>query len=70
MTTQPRTAPRRKIATPTLTDHIDALREATAGHPLRIRVTVEIGDGNPVDQAILDRVNAMLAEIKAGWMAE
>jgi hypothetical protein len=53
-----------------LADHIDALREATAGHPLRIRVTVEIGDGNPVDQAILDRVNAVLAEIKAGWMAQ
>lgn len=53
-----------------LADHIDALREATAGHPLRIRVTEEIGDGNPVDQAIVDRVNAVLAEIKAGWMAQ
>lgn len=24
-------------------DHVDALREATAGYPLRIRVTVEVG---------------------------
>ncbi|WP_043700899.1 DUF499 domain-containing protein [Tepidimonas taiwanensis] len=53
-----------------LADHIDALREATAGHPLRIRVTVEIGDGSPVDQSVVDRVNAVLAKIKAGWMAE
>jgi hypothetical protein len=53
-----------------LADHIDALREATAGHPLRIRVTVEIGDGSQVDQTVVDKVNAVLAQVKAGWKAE
>lgn len=53
-----------------LADNIDALREATAGHPLRIRVTVEIGDGSQVDQSVVDKVNAVLAQIKAGWEAE
>ena len=53
-----------------LADNIDALREATAGHTFRIRVTVEIGDGSQVEQLILDKVNAVLAQIKAGWKAE
>lgn len=53
-----------------LADNIDALREATAGHPFRIRVTVEIGDGSQVDQSVVDKVNAVLAQIKAGWKAE
>jgi len=53
-----------------LADNIDALREATAGHLFRIRVTVEIGDGSQVDQSILNKVNAVLAQIKAGWKAE
>jgi len=53
-----------------LADNIDALREATAGHPFRIRVTVEIGDDSQVDQVILDKVNTVLAQIKAGWKAE
>lgn len=53
-----------------LADHIDALREATAGHPLRIRVTVEIGDGSQVDQTVVDKVNAVLAQVKACWKAE
>jgi hypothetical protein len=51
-------------------DIIDALREATAGHLLRIRVTVEIGDGGQIEQAVLDRANAILAQVKAGWKAE
>jgi hypothetical protein len=53
-----------------LADNIDALREATAGQPLRIRVTVEVGDGGQVDQAVLDKVNTVLASVKAGWKAE
>ena len=53
-----------------LAEHIDALREATAGHALRIRVTVEVGGGNPVDQSVVDKVNAVLDRIKAGWKAE
>jgi hypothetical protein len=53
-----------------LADHLDALREATAGHPLRIRVTVEVGENDPVDQTVLDKVNAVLAGVRAGWKAE
>jgi sirohydrochlorin ferrochelatase len=50
-----------------LADQIDALREATAGHHFRIRVTVEIGEGGKVDQAVLDKVNSVLGQVKAGW---
>ncbi len=53
-----------------LADNIDALREATAGHPMRIRVTVGIGDGGRIDQGILDRVNVVLAQIKPGWKVQ
>lgn len=53
-----------------LADHVDALREATAGHPLRIRVTVEVGENGQIDQAVVDKVNAVLSEVKAGWKAE
>ncbi len=51
-------------------DHIDALREATAGHPLRIRVTVEIGNGSQIDQMVIDKVNGVLGQVKAGWKVE
>jgi hypothetical protein len=54
----------------TLADNIDALREATAGQPLRIRVTLEIGEEGQVDQAVVDKVNGILGQIKAGWKAE
>lgn len=50
-----------------LADQIDALREATAGHHFRIRVKVEIGEGGKVDQAVLDKVNCVLGQVKAGW---
>lgn len=53
-----------------LADHVDALRSATAGHALRIRVTVEIGDGSQVDPTVVDKVNAVLAQVKSGWKAE
>jgi hypothetical protein len=53
-----------------LADHVDALREATAGHSLRIRVTVEIGEDNQVDPVVLDKVNAVLAQVKTDWKAE
>jgi hypothetical protein len=51
-------------------DNIDALREATAGQPLRIRVMLEIGEEGQVDQAVVDKVNGILGQIKAGWKAE
>lgn len=53
-----------------LADNIDALRQATAGYTLRIRVTVELGDGGSVDQSVLEAVNAVLAQTKPGWMVE
>lgn len=53
-----------------LADNIDALREATAGQPLRIRVTIEIGDGGQVDQAVIDKVNDVLAKVKTDWKAQ
>jgi len=53
-----------------LADRIDTLREATAGYPLRIRVTIEIGDGNHVDQAVIEQVNRVLSEVRPGWKAE
>ncbi len=53
-----------------LADHIDTLREATAGHPLRIHVTLEIGENGQIDQAVVDKVNAVLSQIKTGWKAE
>ena len=53
-----------------LADHVDALREATAGHPLRIRVVVEVGENGQIDQAVVDKVNTVLSEVKAGWKAE
>jgi hypothetical protein len=53
-----------------LADRVDALREATAGYPLRIRVTVEVGEDGKVDQAVVDKVNSVLSEVKAGWKAE
>lgn len=53
-----------------LAENIDALREATAGHPLRIRVTVEIGDGGSIGQSTLDEVNTVLAKVKLGWEAK
>lgn len=53
-----------------LADNIDALREATAGHPMRIRVTLEIGEDSQVDQAVVDKVNAVLGQVKAGWKTE
>jgi hypothetical protein len=53
-----------------LAENIDALRQATAGHPLRIRVTVEIGDGGSIGQSTLDEVNTVLAKVKVGWEAK
>lgn len=53
-----------------LADNIDALRQATAGHPLRIRITVEIGDGGGIGQSTLEEVNTVLAKVKLGWEAK
>ena len=41
-----------------------------AGQPLRIRVTVEIGDGGQIDQGVVDEVNTVLGKVKDGWKAQ
>lgn len=53
-----------------LADEVDALREATAGQRLCIRVTVEIGENGQIDPCVVDKVNSVLARVKAGWQAE
>jgi hypothetical protein len=50
-----------------LADQIDELRQVTAGHALRIKVTVEFAEAGKVDQEVIDRVNAVLSKIKLGW---
>ncbi|BAU49564.1 ATPase AAA [Sulfurifustis variabilis] len=50
-----------------LADQVDALRQATAGHPLRIKVTVELGEAGKVEQDVVDRVNGILSKVKPGW---
>jgi hypothetical protein len=53
-----------------LADHINELREATAGYPLHIHVTVAVGENGQVNQGVVDKVNSMLSKIKAGWRTE
>jgi hypothetical protein len=48
-------------------DHVDALREVTAGYDLRIRVTVEIADHDPIDGSVIDAANGVLGKVKPGW---
>lgn len=50
-----------------LNDQIDELKQATAGHALRIKVTVEFGEAGKVEQEVIDRVNGILGKIKTGW---
>ncbi|MBF2761740.1 MAG: ATP-binding protein [Ectothiorhodospiraceae bacterium AqS1] len=50
-----------------LSDRIDQIRELTAGHPLRIKVTVELGESEAVDPEVVNRINDILEDIKSGW---
>lgn len=50
-----------------LSDRIDRIREVTAGHPLRIKVTVEFGESEAVDPEVVNRINDILGDIKSGW---
>lgn len=50
-----------------LADQIDELRKVTAGHALRIRVTVEFGEAGKVEQDLIDQVNGILGKVKRGW---
>ena len=50
-----------------LADQIDELRKVAAGHALRIKVLIEFGETDTVDQELVDRVNAILEDVKEGW---
>lgn len=50
-----------------LADRIDELRQATAGHKLRMRVTLEIGEAGDVSKELTDAVNSVLGKVKQGW---
>jgi hypothetical protein len=50
-----------------LSDQLDALRDATAGHALRFKVTLELGENAQVKPSVVDKVNAILREVRAGW---
>lgn len=53
-----------------LADQVDALREATAGYPLHVHVTIKVGEDTPVTPVVLDNLNAVLGKVKDGWKAE
>ena len=42
-------------------------RAISAGHALRIRVTVEFGEAGKVEQDLIDQVNGILGKVKQGW---
>jgi len=52
-----------------LADQLAALREATAGHAMRLSVRIEIGEAGKVPPATVQNVNAILAKVKKGWVA-
>ncbi|MFZ4704048.1 MAG: hypothetical protein ACOYMG_28720 [Candidatus Methylumidiphilus sp.] len=51
-------------------ERIDELRILTAGQKLLIRVSIEIGEGGSVPEDVVDKVNALLEDIKPGWKAQ
>jgi hypothetical protein len=50
-----------------LAERIDDLRKATAGHQLRIKVTVEVGEAGKVSDDVITEVNALLQSVRSGW---
>jgi hypothetical protein len=52
-----------------LADQLAALREATAGHALRLSVVIEIGEAGKVPSTVVQNVNGILGKVKKGWMA-
>lgn len=50
-----------------LADVVGEIKKASAGQSLRFKVTVELGESASVPQGVVDRVNALLAKVKAGW---
>jgi len=52
-----------------LADQLAALREATAGHALRLSVAIEIGEAGKVPATVVQNVNGILGKVKKGWVA-
>lgn len=50
-----------------LYERIGELRAATAGHTLRIKVAVEIGEPGKVDKETIEKANEILDAVKPGW---
>ncbi len=50
-----------------LSDKIDDIRKVTAGHSLRIKVTIELGESEAVDPEVIERINDILRDIKPDW---
>jgi len=51
-------------------DQIHELREVTAGHALRIKVTIEIGEAGKVEQETIDQIDTILGKVKPGWSVD
>ncbi len=46
-----------------LADHIPGLTQAAAGSALRFNIRIELGDDAAPDQAVVDKINALLSEV-------
>lgn len=51
-----------------LADVIAELTHAAAGYGLRLRVLLELGEGSDIPPDVIDKVNAVLAKVKEGWV--
>lgn len=50
-----------------LAERIDELRQITAGQKMRLRVTLEVGEGGNASTELVDAVNGVLGQVKKGW---
>lgn len=50
-----------------LAEEIDELKELTAGHTLKLKVCLELGESKGVDAPQVEQINAILGNIKSGW---
>lgn len=51
-----------------LADHVDELRQATAGHRMQMTVTLEVGEEGKVPDKVIDAVNRVLGSVKQAWI--
>jgi hypothetical protein len=50
-----------------LADNIAEIKKAAAGQKLRFKVTIEVGEAGSKPQAVIDQLNKILGDIRAGW---